>query len=58
VRAYGLATAALAIVFVGIGIALIVETAVVGGAIGYLFGLLFVAAGAARLYLLRRSARR
>jgi hypothetical protein len=58
VRAYGVATAALAIVFVGIGIALIVETVVVGGAIGYLFGLLFVAGGVARLYVLRRSARR
>ncbi|MBW8741377.1 MAG: hypothetical protein ACJ747_00270 [Gaiellaceae bacterium] len=57
-RAYGVATAALAIVFVGIGIALIVETVVVGGAIGYLFGLLFVAGGVARLYVLRRSARR
>jgi hypothetical protein len=58
VGAYGVATAALAIVFVGIGIALIVETVVVGGAIGYLFGLLFVAGGVARLYVLRRSARR
>jgi hypothetical protein len=57
VRTYGAATAALALVFVGIGIALIVETAIVGGAIGYLFGVLFVAAGVARLYLLRRGRR-
>ena len=56
-RTYGAATAALALVFVGIGIALIVETAIVGGAIGYLFGVLFVAAGVARLYLLRRGRR-
>ena len=53
-RAYGALTAALAVVFVGIGIALIAETVVAGGAIGYLFGALFVAAGAGRLYLLRR----
>jgi hypothetical protein len=51
--AYRAAVVALALAFVGIGIALIVETAIVGGAIGYLFGLLFVAAGAGRLYLLR-----
>ncbi len=47
------ATTALAVVFVGIGVALLVKTAVVGGGIGYVFGLLFVAAGAGRLYLLR-----
>ena len=40
-----------AVVFVGIGVALIVETAVVGGNIGYLLGLLFVAAGAGRFYV-------
>jgi hypothetical protein len=40
-------------VFVGIGIALIVEAAVVGGALGYVVGLLFVAAGIGRLSLLR-----
>jgi hypothetical protein len=39
------------IVFVGIGIALIVETAILGGGVGYLIGLLFVAAGAGRLYV-------
>ena len=38
----------------GLGIALIVETAVNGGGVGYLIGLLFVALGAGRLYLLRR----
>ena len=51
--AYRVATVALALVFVGIGVALIVETAVAGGGIGYLFGLLFVAAGAGRLYIIR-----
>jgi hypothetical protein len=40
-----------AVVFVAIGIALIVETAILGGGIGYLIGLLFVAAGAGRFYV-------
>ena len=44
-----------ALAFIGIGVALIVVTAAHGGGvIGYLLGTLFVAAGAARLYLLRR----
>jgi hypothetical protein len=38
----------------GLGVALIVETAIHGGGVGYLIGLLFVALGAGRLYLLRR----
>jgi hypothetical protein len=42
-----------AIVFAGIGVALIVETAILGGGIGYLLGLLFVAAGVGRLYVIR-----
>jgi hypothetical protein len=53
VRAYRAAIAALAFVFVGIGIALVVETAIAGGGVGYLFGVLFIAAGAGRLYVLR-----
>ncbi len=46
-----------ALLFVGIGIALIVETAILGGGIGYLLGVLFVAAGAGRFYVMwkRRS---
>jgi hypothetical protein len=44
-------TLVFAVVFVGIGIALIVETAIVGGGIGYLIGLLFAAAGAGRFYV-------
>jgi hypothetical protein len=40
-----------ALLFVGIGIALIVETAILGGGIGYLLGVLFVAAGAGRFYV-------
>ena len=44
-----------ALLFVAIGIALVVVTARSGGGIGYLLGALFVAAGAGRLYLLRRG---
>jgi hypothetical protein len=43
-----------ALVFIGIGVALLVVTGTHGGGIGYLLGLLFVAAGVARLYLLRK----
>jgi hypothetical protein len=40
---------------IGLGIALLVETvAVGGGSVGYLLGLLFVALGIGRLFLLRR----
>jgi hypothetical protein len=46
--------AVFALVFIGIGVALIVVTATHGGGIGYLLGALFIAAGGARLYLLRR----
>jgi hypothetical protein len=44
-----------ALVFVGIGLALIVVTAVHGGGVvGFVLGALFVAAGTARLYLLKQ----
>jgi hypothetical protein len=39
---------------IGIGIAILVQTARHGGGLGYLIGVLFVALGAGRLYLLRR----
>jgi hypothetical protein len=40
---------------IGLGVALIAETAAVGGgSTGYVLGLLFVGLGAGRLYLLRR----
>ena len=43
------------VMFVGIGVALVVVTAVRGGGfVGFLLGVLFVAAGAGRLSLLRR----
>jgi hypothetical protein len=42
------------VLFVGIGIALLIVTAVHGGgAFGYLIGVLFTALGIGRLYLLR-----
>jgi hypothetical protein len=51
------ATALFAVVFIGIGVALIVvTTASGGGAVGYVLGVLFAALGAGRLYLLRRRA--
>jgi hypothetical protein len=49
VRLFGLA-------FVAIGVALLVTTAAHGGGVvGFLLGGLFIAVGAARLYLLRRG---
>ena len=43
------------VVAIGLGIALLVETAAVGGgSIGYLLGVLFLALGVGRIFLLRR----
>jgi hypothetical protein len=47
------ATGLFAVTFVGIGVALIVVTAIRGGATGYVLGVLFVALGLGRLWLLR-----
>jgi hypothetical protein len=47
------ATAVFGVVAIGLGVAILVETAVLGGGVGYVIGLLFVALGAGRLYLLR-----
>jgi hypothetical protein len=50
------ATALFAVMFLGIGIALLVVTAANGGgAVGYVLGVLFAALGVGRLYLLRRK---
>jgi hypothetical protein len=54
VKTYRAGVAVLALVFIGIGIALLAVTAARGGGVGYLLGALFIAAGTARLYLLRR----
>ena len=51
-------TLLLSVLMVVIGVALLASTLARGGgplAIGVLFGVLFVAAGGARIYLLRRS---
>ena len=54
-NAYRALVALFAVIFMGIGIALAVVTAVHGGAaLGYLLGVLFFALGVGRLYLLRR----
>jgi hypothetical protein len=59
VRYYRGATALFALAFLGIGIALLVVTALRGGgATGYLLGVLFAALGLGRLYLLRARAPR
>ena len=53
-RPYQAAVAVFGITFVGIGIALVALTAARGGgAFGYVLGVLFVALGCGRLYLLR-----
>jgi hypothetical protein len=55
VRAYRLGVALFAVVFVGLGFALLVVTALHGGGVvGFVLGALFVALGAARLHLLRQ----
>ena len=48
------ATAAFGVVAIVLGIGIFVQTARLGGGIGYVLGILFVALGAGRLYLLRR----
>ena len=54
-RFYRYSVAVFAVIFVGLGIALLVVTAAGGGAaFGFLLGALFIALGVGRLYLLRR----
>ena len=56
--AYRWAVVVFAMIFVGIGIALLVSTAVAGGGVvGYVLGGLFIALGVARLTLQRRAGR-
>jgi uncharacterized membrane protein HdeD (DUF308 family) len=52
--AYRSATALFGLVAIAIGVALLVETALGGGGVGYILGVLFLALGAGRLYLLWR----
>jgi hypothetical protein len=49
------ATIVISAVLVILGIAILVETAMVGGGIGYLLGALFASAGVLRLYLAARG---
>jgi hypothetical protein len=55
-RLYRVGTTVFGLAFIGIGLALLVVTAVHGGGVfGFLIGSLFIAAGVGRLYLLRRG---
>jgi hypothetical protein len=51
---YSSTVALFGVVAIGLGVALLVETAVHGGGVGYLLGVLFLALGAGRLYLIWR----
>ena len=49
------AVSVFAVAFVAVGVAMLVVTTIHGGGVvGYLLGVLFIAAGSGRLYLLRR----
>jgi hypothetical protein len=54
VSVYRAGVVVFAIAFVGLGLAILVVTALHGGGVGLVLGALFVALGAARLYLLIR----
>ena len=55
---YGWAVVAFALLFVGIGVALLAVTAAAGGGVvGYVLGALFVALGVARITLQRKAGR-
>ena len=55
-RLYARAVLVLALVFVGIGIALLAVTAAEGGGVlGFVLGALFIALGVGRITLLRRG---
>jgi hypothetical protein len=51
---YRALVAVFGVLAMGVGIAILVETAIQGGGVGYVIGALFLALGAGRLYLLRR----
>jgi hypothetical protein len=56
-KLYRGATLMFAVTFLGIGLALVIVTAVRGGGgLGYVLGVLFAALGVGRLYLLRNRA--
>ena len=47
----------ISLLFVGLGVALIVQTARYGGGVGYVLGILFVGLGLGRIYLRRKRGR-
>ena len=52
---YRRSTVVFGLIALGLGLALLVETAVQGGgSVGYVLGVLFLALGIGRLYLIRR----
>ncbi|MFL5919679.1 MAG: hypothetical protein ACJ75Q_02510 [Gaiellaceae bacterium] len=51
---YRSATLIFGVVSIALGIAIVVQTVRHGGGFGFVIGVLFVALGAGRLYLLRR----
>lgn len=51
---YRNATLVFGLVSIGLGLVILVQTARHGGGLGYVIGVLFVALGAGRLYLLKR----
>lgn len=51
--AYRSATAVFGLIAIGLGVAIVIQTARHGGGFGYVVGVLFAALGAGRLYLLR-----
>ncbi len=52
----GVVTLVLSSILVVLGIVILVQTAIGGGGIGYLVGVLMIGAGAARIWLLRKAA--
>ena len=44
----------ISLLFAGIGVALIVQTARYGGGVGYVLGILFLGLGVGRIYLRRK----
>jgi hypothetical protein len=51
---YRAATALFGLLAIGLGVAIVVQTARHGGGFGFVIGALFVALGAGRLYLLHQ----
>lgn len=54
-QARSASTLALSALLVVLGVVILVETAIVGGSLGYVLGGLLTLAGGLRIYLVRRS---